>query len=270
MGKCNWGLSIIRMSSLNFSFFIPFSRLPLKKIGIALAGLLLELGFASAQSIPLGTWNVVNINYRPAPRWNVLAEAGLRSLQFYNWYHFYEFKVAGLYRVAEPLRAGLGAGYYNTYGEGGNWVRPVNLTEVRIWPNLSIHQSIDRFLLDHRYRIELRFTSKGFRERYRYRFSIAYPWGRLRETGYRPFQVGLNNELFFSSRAPYFERTRMQFHINYKPSFLITLQAGYVFQFDYKIFDETGRDFLMLGLYFEIFRKKRPETRQAEPDNKDN
>ena len=42
----------------------------------------------------------------------------------------------------------------------------------------------------------------------------------------------------------------------YKPSKATTLQVGYLHQFDYKINDETGRDFLQIGFFFEIFRKQ--------------
>jgi hypothetical protein len=34
------------------------------------------------------------------------------------------------------------------------------------------------------------------------------------------------------------------------------IQIGYIKQFGYKINDETGRDFLVVGLYFEAFGKK--------------
>jgi hypothetical protein len=34
------------------------------------------------------------------------------------------------------------------------------------------------------------------------------------------------------------------------------VQLGYLHQFDYKINDETGRDFLVVGFYFDLQRKK--------------
>ena len=40
---------------------------------------------------------------------------------------------------------------------------------------------------------------------------------------------------------------------NYKPSKSTTLQVGYLHQFDYKINDETGRDFLQIGYFIEMF-----------------
>ena len=43
--------------------------------------------------------------------------------------------------------------------------------------------------------------------------------------------------------------------LNYKFSKAATLQLGYLHLFDYKINDETGRDFLQIGYYLELFRK---------------
>jgi hypothetical protein len=38
---------------------------------------------------------------------------------------------------------------------------------------------------------------------------------------------------------------------------------GYLHQFDYRINDEIGRDFLVVGLYFEFARKR---TTSSSPD----
>jgi hypothetical protein len=35
----------------------------------------------------------------------------------------------------------------------------------------------------------------------------------------------------------------------------VTFQVGYLHQFDYKINDETGRDFLQIGFYVELAKK---------------
>jgi hypothetical protein len=42
------------------------------------------------------------------------------------------------------------------------------------------------------------------------------------------------------------------------------IQVGYIKQFDYKINDETGRDFLVVGLYFELCGK--PTIQTGQPD----
>ena len=61
---------------------------------------------------------------------------------------------------------------------------------------------------------------------------------------------------FFTDKEPYFERNRLLLAFNYKPSKATTLQIGYLHQFDYKINDETGRDFFQIGYFIELFRKQ--------------
>jgi len=80
--------------------------------------------------------------------------------------------------------------------------------------------------------------------------------------------MSASNELFFTDKEPYFERNRMLVAFYYKPSKSTTLQVGYLHQFDYKINDETGRDFLQIGCFMEIFRKQ--SNAKYEIDPKDN
>ena len=57
--------------------------------------------------------------------------------------------------------------------------------------------------------------------------------------------------------------------LNYKPTRATTLQVGYLHQFDYNINDETGRDFLQIGYFVEIFRQQSATT-SVDTDSKDN
>jgi hypothetical protein len=107
---------------------------------------------------------------------------------------------------------------------------------------------------EQRYRAEFRFTSNGYRNRFRYRLGLSRPFGKERDE-YKPFQIGVSNEIFFTDKESYFERNRILLAFNYKPSKTTTLQIGYLHQFDYKINDETGRDFLQIGYFFELFKK---------------
>ncbi|MDR6562188.1 hypothetical protein J2Y59_002278 [Arcicella sp. BE139] len=84
---------------------------------------------------------------------------------------------------------------------------------------------------------------------------MLYPLGKQRSE-YSPLQINLSNEIFFTDNEPYFERNRMLFSINYKPTKASTIQIGYLHQFDYKIDDETGRDFLQIGYFIDIFPVK--------------
>lgn len=71
-----------------------------------------------------GSWNIVNVKYSVNDKWSVFGEAQLRSLQFYNQFHYYEYKGDANYRVHHNLKLTLSAGRYVTYKECGNFLKP--------------------------------------------------------------------------------------------------------------------------------------------------
>lgn len=212
------------------------------------------------QSFDLGTWNILNLKYTHSDKLSFFGEGQIRSLKFYNQFHYYEFKGGINYKVHKNVLLTLGTGSYQTYKEGGNFVLPKNNDDFRIWPQVTLLQSLGPLKIEQRYRAEFRWTSSGYRNRFRYRLGLSYPFGQERNA-YKPFQISVSNELFFTDNEPYFERNRLLFTFNYKPLKTVTLQLGYLHQFDYKINDETGRDFLVVGFYYDIFRK--PKSEQA-------
>jgi hypothetical protein len=228
----------------------------------------LSINDLTAQAFELGSWNIVNLKYKLTEKWSVFGETQLRSLKFYNNFHYYEYKGGINCKIHKNFKLTLGAGSYQTYKEGGNFIVPKNNNEFRIWPQVILFQSIGEFKIEQRYRAEFRFTSNGYRNRYRYRVGLSYPFGKERNE-YQPFQISASNELFFTENEPYFERNRSLIAFNYKPTKTTTLQIGYLHQFDYKINDETGRDFFQVGCFIEINRKRSSKT-STDTDIKDN
>ena len=235
---------------------------------IAVISLFFSSNIVLAQNFDLGSWNILNIKYNQNEKWSFFGEAQLRSLKFYNNFHYYEYKGGINLKIHKNVKLTLGAGSYQTYNEGGNFVLPKNNNEFRLWPQAVLFQSLGNFKIEQRYRSELRFTSNGYRNRFRYRLGVSYPFGKEQDN-YKPFQISASNELFFTNTEPYFERNRMLVTLNYKPSKATTLQIGYLHQFDYKINDETGRDFIQLGYFIEIFKKSEPNS-TIDTDIKDN
>ena len=213
----------------------------------------------SAQTFDLGSWNILNVKYNLDEKLSYFCEGQLRSLKFYSNFHYYEYKGGINYKVHKNVKLTLGAGSYQTYKEGGDFVLPKNNDEFRIWPQIILSQSIGKLKIEQRYRSEFRFTSNGYRNRFRYRLGFSYPFGKERNE-YKPFQVSASNEIFFTDKEPYFERNRMLLAFNYKPSKATTIQVGYLHQFDYKINDETGRDFFQIGYFIELSRKTSQNT----------
>lgn len=178
----------------------------------------------------------------------------MRSLRFYQDFHYYEYKGALEYKAYSNVKVSLGAGSYQTYKEGGSFVLPKNNDEFRLWPQLVLLQPIGKIQVEQRYRAEFRFTSGGYRNRFRYRVGVSYAFGKDSK-GFKPYQLSASNELFFTDKEPYFERNRVLIAFNYKLSEITTFQIGYLHQFDYRINDETGRDFLQLGVFIALSDK---------------
>ncbi len=207
-----------------------------------------------SQDTGLGSWNILNVKFNINKKWSVFGEAQLRSLSFYTDFHYYEYKAGINFKAHPNVSVTLAAGDYDTYKEGGNFITPKNNDEFRIWPQITLTHPVGNFKIEQRFRSEFRFTSNGYRNRFRYRLGIAYPFGK-NETGFKPYLVNVSNELFFTDKEPYFERNRVLVSFGYKMSKHETVLIGYLHQFDYKINDETGRDFLQIGLYVDLFSK---------------
>ena len=222
---------------------------------VVFAVMIISSNNAFSQKFDLGSWNIINLKYNLDEKWSFFGETQVRSLKFYTNFHYYEYKGGANFKAHKNLSLTIGAGSYQTYKEGGDFVLPKNNDEFRIWPQIVLMQSLGKLKIEQRYRSEFRFTSNGYRNRFRYRLGLSYPLGKERE-GFNPFQFNISNELFFTDKEPYFERNRILFALSYKPSKISTLQIGYLQQLDYKINDETGRDFLQLGYLIDISRKK--------------
>lgn len=213
-----------------------------------------SLNTISAQTSNLGSWNILHVKYKLGDQLSIFGEGQLRSLKFYDNFHYHEFKGGVNLKVYKNMNLTLGAGSYQTYKEGGDFLLPKNNNEFRLWPQIVLNQSVGHLKIEQRYRAELRWTSNGYRNRFRYRVGVFYAFG-TEQDDYKPFQIGASNELFFTDKEPYFERNRMSITFNYKPSKASTIQVGYLHQFDYKINDETGRAFFQIGYFIELSRK---------------
>lgn len=204
-----------------------------------------------------GSWNILSFRLGINERLSLFTEFQVRSLGFYTNFHYYEYKAGAAYQIHPNINLTLGAGDYNTYREGGNFITPMNNDEFRIWPQFTLTQPIGNLKTEHRYRTELRFTSNGYRNRFRYRLGLTLPFGKERN-GYKPFLTSFSNELFFTDSEPHFERNRAMLTGGIRLSKKVLMQIGYVKQYDYKINDETGRDFLLLSFNVEQLIKGHP------------
>ena len=204
----------------------------------------------------IGSWNIINVKMNLNKQWSFFVEPQLRSLSFYNQYHYYEIKGGITYSLQSNFSFTTGVGSYNTYSEGGNFKLPYQQKETRTWVQLIMKQQVAKIKFEHRYRAEQRFTNNGFRNRFRYRLNTVIPLNNKKLIP-KTFYASVWNEIFFTDKSPYFERNRFFVGGGYEVSEAIAIQTGYLHQFDYKINDETGRNFFQISLLLNVDLKKK-------------
>ncbi|MFN4082881.1 MAG: DUF2490 domain-containing protein [Bacteroidia bacterium] len=209
----------------------------------------------NAQIDELGSWNILNIKLNLNDKYAVFIEPQLRSLLLYNNFHYHEFKGGVIYNINKHFHVSIGTGNYVTYREGGSFVEPVLTDEMRTWMQFGSKQYLGVFTIDHRYRAEQRFIGNNYRNRFRYRLNTVLP---LKGNKVVPgvFYASVFNEIFLTDVPPYFERNRFYTGIGYDISNTLSIQTGYVYQFDYRLFDEIGRNFFQLGILVTLQQSK--------------
>jgi|SRR6218665_953443 len=223
--------------------------------------LLLSSGALSAQRSHFGSWNVITTRVTLSEKWGFYNELQLRSQSFYNDHFYHEVKGGVSYSISKNFVVLLGLGDYQTYSDGGNFVKPVAAHETRLWQQLTMNQYLERVKFEHRYRMEQRWFTTGFRQRYRYRLNAAVPINH-RKMGPDTYYVAAFNEIFLTNKAPYFERNRLFVGGGYQLNKHFTLQPGYVYQYDYRSNNTgTGKHFFQLTLTIDVNADKSPNER---------
>lgn len=228
---------------------------------ILLTILLLSSGLLSAQKSHFGSWNVITTRVTLSEKWGVYNELQLRSQSFYNDHFYHEVKGGVSYSISKNFVVLLGIGDYQTYSDGGNFVKPRTAHETRLWQQLTMNHYLERIKFEHRYRVEQRWFNTGFRQRYRYRLNAAVPINH-RKMGPNTYYLASFNELFLTNKAPYFERNRFFAGGGYQINKHFTLQPGYVYQYDYRPTSSSlGKHFFQLTLTIDINADKSPNER---------
>jgi hypothetical protein len=210
---------------------------------------------ATAQQSELGSWHVINARYHFNDKWHVFVEGQLRSQKLADDFFYHELKTGLSYTVAPHTALLLGIGQYGTYQTDGNFKTPMQSHEFRIWEQLILNNEIGLLKLEHRYRVEQRFSTGNYRNRLRYRLSGTLP---VSKRGMEPggFFVNASEEVFLTNRPPYFERSRVTAGIGYIFSKLFTWQVGFLNQFDYsKSHISSSKNFIQSSLLFELHPK---------------
>lgn len=206
-----------------------------------------------------GSWNIFNARGNLFDKFGFMSEFQLRSLSFYDEFFYYELKGGINYALNENFIIFVGTGFYHTFPDGGNFVTPATQRELRTWIELTSKQYIDRFNFEHRYRMEQRFTTNGYKNRYRYRLLLIIPLNNEKLEN-NTIYSSIYDEVFFTNLLPYFERNRIFGGLGYKYD-LLTFQLGYIYQYDYRINNPGGHSYLQASIILDLSHTDKPEIK---------
>lgn len=206
----------------------------------------------------LGTWNVLHLRWQQNDNLTFFGEAQLRSLSFYDEFHYHEIKGGVNYKLGPHFSVTGGFGRYDTYMAGNSFRTPKSNEELRTWLEIGMRNTLGKTNFEHRYRAEQRFTIRGYRNRFRYRLGTSYPVTSFGEKGYELFASAWN-EVFLTNKPPYFERNRFFVGTILRQG-KYSWNLGWVRQFDYRLDDEIGRSFLQIGWQITLSKAKPPAT----------
>lgn len=186
-----------------------------------------------AQTSGLGTWNVLTGKLTFNKKLFMMAEAQIRSQHIYNDFTYYEYKAGIGYNFPKSFSAMLAMGHYMTYDPNvaGNFKGNLLNNEFRIWEQFVLENNIDRIKIEHRYRIEQRFTSTGYKNRFRYRINTIIPINHKKVIP-KTWFLSAFDEVFINNESPYFEQNRIFFGAGYELNKNVTFLGGYINRFD--------------------------------------
>jgi hypothetical protein len=218
-----------------------------------------------SQSDTLIGWYSLNTKLHLNKKWIVYIEGQIRAQQLARNLFYHDIKAGAIFNPSDKVGLHLGVGDFNTYSSDGNFKSPVQ-TELRVWEQIQFNSNINIIRIDHRYRIEQRFFSSGFRTRLRYRLNAIIPLTKLQAVN-NTLNFIAYDEIFLTNVNQIFEKNRWFAGLGYNTNKHFGLQIGWAHDFDLRKDRTTSRrnyfqTALLVDLYstHSLIRRHHPET----------
>lgn len=229
----------------------------LKNTALVLLTLIMVLLFstANAQNNKAGTWGIATVVLPgdSTHRWGGYIELQARANTLFNQFFYYETKGGVSYDIAKNYTALVGTGRYVTY-DFNNLDAPPTVKEFRMWEQLTINSFLDRIKIEHRYRAEQRWLNGIYRNRFRYRLNLVVPLNH-RKIEAKTFFISVFDEIFLNNVAPHFERNRFSAAFGYQFDKSLSVQAGWLDQYNYNLTTAGAKNNLAITVMYRINRK---------------
>lgn len=220
-------------------------------------GLLLFHFTTYAQTDVLGGWYLVNFNYHISKKLTLYTEVQTRSQHVLDDFYYRELKTGVNYRLKDNMSVFIGFGNYKTYTSPGNYEKPIEVNENRLWEQFVYTTNLSRINIENRIRLEQRWQNGNYNNRLRYRLFLSIPVNhpKIQDKTFFPIVF---DEVFFTNKEPYFLRNRIFGGAGYRFSKVVTVQAGFLRQSDFFANGgSVGKNFLTTSLLLSAGRKQK-------------
>ena len=182
-----------------------------------------------AQKSDAGNWFIYFGNQKINKKWNWHNEVQYRNYNFIGDVNQLLFRTGIGYNLSENndnILLGYGFIQSHTYTTTGD--KNVK-NEHRIFQQFITKQNIHNFYVQHRYRIEERFFTDGFKLRFRYFLSVNKPLNK-KTMEVNAVYLSAYNEIFLNAEKPVFDRNRLYSGVGYCITRHLRLETGYMAQ----------------------------------------
>ncbi len=205
-----------------------------------------------AQSInDLGSWNSVGLNWKAGDKLAFQWNSQFRSANFYNQFYQIDAKLNVYYSLNHTITFVAGTGRYNVYSKGGDFVKPLVFKEMRIWEEIALEQHFSRIILENKYHLDQRFTSDGYKNRFKFRIGMTIPVTHS-ELLPKTFFINSYDDIFYVKTI---EINRIYGGFGYRMN-IGTVQAGWLHQVRYSSDTKQYLNILITSMIIEIRNKK--------------
>ncbi|MBK7885195.1 MAG: DUF2490 domain-containing protein [Chitinophagaceae bacterium] len=183
-----------------------------------------------AQKNDLGNWFIYFGNQQINKKFNWHNEVQYRNFNFAGDLEQLLIRTAIGYNLTENNNnVQLGYAFIHSQPYTSGTDKKTFLNEHRIYQQFITRQNIGRAYIQHRYRIEERFSKDNFRMRGRYFLSLNLPINNktiIKNTVY----ASLYNEIFLNMEKPVFDRNRVYAGMGYAINNYLRLETGLMYQ----------------------------------------
>jgi len=199
-----------------------------------------------------GNWNAILIKGKISPQWSLYGEGHIRSSNYDLKYDYFEIKSSIGYRVTQNFMVLVGTGFFNTDEPGGFFRTPARQKEFRTWLELNLKQTFTRFYFEHRCRLEQRFLTNNYKNRFKYRLGLLLPVNKAELIG-GSIYLAVNDEFFIPQYGvTVVEKNRLYLGMGYKMNPTASFQIGCVNDTDYKLSGHVVINYLQLMLIYDF------------------